>query len=175
MKFFALYFIMAISLYSCNNKQEKPDQHIKNPELLNRQLAKTNQILAISEDEQINDLKKRRGWNLNKTGTGLNYKIFNNTNKTKVENLSIVRINKKVELINGFVCYDSAKDGYYELQIGKSNAPNGLEEGLLMMREGEKAILILPSHLAFGLLGDNEKIPTRAILIYHIEILQVRN
>jgi FKBP-type peptidyl-prolyl cis-trans isomerase len=43
----------------------------------------------------------------------------------------------------------------------------------MLMKEGEKAIFIIPSHLAFGLLGDENKIPKRATLVYDVELVQV--
>jgi len=174
MKFIIIIFSLVFLISCKNSKDEKPDNRslYKN---LDENLAKTNQILAVSEDDQIYDLIRRRGWKMEKTGTGLRYNIYEKTNGPKSEKFSIIRFNMKVELINGFVCYDSKEEGYYEIQIGKSTAPNGLEEGLLMMREGEKALFILPSHLAFGLLGDQDKIPSRSILLYNVEVLQIRN
>jgi FKBP-type peptidyl-prolyl cis-trans isomerase len=115
------------------------------------------------------------GWKMSTSPTGLRYWIYKDGDGNQAQKMSVVRFNFKVELINGFVCYDSTVDGYQEIQLGRSTAPGGLEEGLAMMREGDRAKLILPSHLAFGLLGDQNKIPTRAILIYDVEILQVRN
>jgi len=43
------------------------------------------------------------------------------------------------------------------------------------MNEGSKAIIIVPSYLAYGLTGDGEKIGGRETLVYQIEILKVRN
>ena len=42
------------------------------------------------------------------------------------------------------------------------------------MKVGDIAKFILPSHLAFGLLGDEEKIPKRATLVYHVELLTIK-
>ena len=41
------------------------------------------------------------------------------------------------------------------------------------MKEGDKAKLILPSHLAYGLIGDQNKIPQKATIIYDIELLEL--
>ena len=41
------------------------------------------------------------------------------------------------------------------------------------MREGDKAKAIIPSHLAYGFIGDEKQIPKRATLIYDIEVLNV--
>ena len=141
----------------------------------NENLQEANRIMAESEEIQIDDYVSRMGWKMRKTPTGLRYWIYELGEGRKTEKLTIVRFNSRVELINGFVCYDSKLEGYEEIQLGRSSAPGGLEEGLAMMRVGDKAKLILPSHMAFGLLGDQNKIPTKAILIYDIEILEVRN
>jgi FKBP-type peptidyl-prolyl cis-trans isomerase FkpA len=50
----------------------------------------------------------------------------------------------------------------------------GLEEAIGMMREGEKALIILPSELAFGNTGSsNNAIPPFTSLIFEVEILKV--
>jgi len=41
----------------------------------------------------------------------------------------------------------------------------------LHLKRGDAAIIILPSHLAFGLLGDQDMIPPRSTVIYEIEII----
>ncbi len=51
----------------------------------------------------------------------------------------------------------------------------GLEEGLGQMREGEKAIFIIPSELAFGATGSSTSIiPPYTSLIFEVELLEVK-
>jgi len=51
---------------------------------------------------------------------------------------------------------------------------SGLEEGILYLSEGDKAKIIIPSHLGYGLLGDLDKnIPPKATLIYDIELKSI--
>jgi FKBP-type peptidyl-prolyl cis-trans isomerase len=50
-----------------------------------------------------------------------------------------------------------------------------LEEGILLLKKGSKATFIMPPHLAHGLLGDDDRIPSRAILRYEIEVIDVKN
>jgi len=45
---------------------------------------------------------------------------------------------------------------------------------MLLMNKGAKAKFILPSHLAHGLLGDENKIPSNATVIYDIELLDFK-
>lgn len=57
-----------------------------------------------------------------------------------------------------------------ELQVVK-----GLEEGIGMMREGEKAILIMPSQLAFGKQGSSTGIiPPFTTVVFKVELLKIQ-
>jgi FKBP-type peptidyl-prolyl cis-trans isomerase len=38
------------------------------------------------------------------------------------------------------------------------------------LKHGDKALLLIPSHLAHGLLGDFKKIPPQMPIIYDVEI-----
>jgi FKBP-type peptidyl-prolyl cis-trans isomerase len=50
---------------------------------------------------------------------------------------------------------------------------SGLEEGILLLQEGDKARFIMPPHLAHGLIGDRDKIPARATIIYDLELVSL--
>ena len=50
----------------------------------------------------------------------------------------------------------------------------GIEEAVLFLRKGDKAHIIIPSHLAFGLLGDQKMIPSRSALIYEVNIINLK-
>ena len=54
------------------------------------------------------------------------------------------------------------------------NVETGLHEGIKYMKVGEKAKMILPSHLAHGLIGDSKKIPPRSTIVYDIELLDLK-
>ena len=43
------------------------------------------------------------------------------------------------------------------------------------MRAGDKARFIIPPHLAYGLLGDENRIPARSIIIYQVELVDVKS
>jgi len=44
---------------------------------------------------------------------------------------------------------------------------------LLLLRQGDKAKVIVPSYRAYGIAGDGNKIPSAATLIYDIYIEKV--
>ncbi|RLD29768.1 MAG: peptidylprolyl isomerase [Bacteroidetes bacterium] len=49
----------------------------------------------------------------------------------------------------------------------------GFREGLLQMSVGDKAILYIPSHLAFGEQGIRDVIPPKADLIFELELVEI--
>ena len=85
----------------------------------------------------------------------------------------IARVNYHVSLLDGTFCYSTDSLGPEDFRIGHSTAEQGLQEGIILMKIGGKARFILPPHLAHGLLGDADKIPLRATIIYDVELLNL--
>ncbi|MBN2728199.1 MAG: FKBP-type peptidyl-prolyl cis-trans isomerase [Bacteroidales bacterium] len=169
-------YIIAILLFvSCGSKQEKQNEDLINPDKYLKDLEHANQYYTVSESDQIDDYATRMGWEMVKTGTGLRYLIYENGTGRKVEDKLVVRFEFKVNLLNGALCYDSDQSGPKEVWIGHADVESGLEEGLQLLKEGDHAKFIIPSHLAYGWLGDSDQIPTRAVLIYDVHVLEVRD
>ena len=56
--------------------------------------------------------------------------------------------------------------------VGSNARGAGFDEGLLLMRKGDRKLLLVPSRLAFGPAG-NSSIPPDAALMFDVEILDV--
>ncbi len=157
---------------SCRRAPER-DQHPRmTPGEEKEMLLRVNKFLVTKDIELIKSYAARRGWDMEVSETGLFYDIYRHTQGRKVKNGTLVRIGYRVSLLDGTLCYSSEKDGEKQCVLGKSQEIAGLEQGLEMMREGEKARFIIPPHLAYGLLGDEKKIPARSILVYEVDLLK---
>jgi FKBP-type peptidyl-prolyl cis-trans isomerase FkpA len=167
-----LFIAITLLVYSCGNKP-KVNDNIQ-PEKFKNDLEKVNKTLVQKENEDIEDYIARHEWKMKSTGTGLKYTIYYNGKGAKPKETDKVVIRFVVNLINGVECYNSDKDGLKLIELGKAEVESGLEEGIMLMKVGDKAKLILPSHLAFGLLGDENKIPKRATLIYDVELVEIK-
>ena len=55
---------------------------------------------------------------------------------------------------------------------GRGEIETGLNEGLKLLKPGAEAIFIIPPFLAYGLVGDRKMIPSRAVIVYNVNILQ---
>ena len=137
-------------------------------------LIKTNQYLLKSEKQNINDFIHRYHYQMNETGSGLFYEIYKKGNGGKAQKGKIAVLNFSIRLLNGRMVYKSDEEGIKEFEIGKGGVESGLEEGILLLHIGDRARFIIPSHLAFGLLGDLDKIPEKAAIVYDIELLNLK-
>jgi FKBP-type peptidyl-prolyl cis-trans isomerase len=170
-----VFFILIISIIfvGCGNDNEAKKNNF-NPEKLKEPLVKANKKLVKSEEEEIIDYIARYQWKMSKTETGLRYMIYKNGSGVKAIIGKIAKINFKVSLITGTNCYSSDETGPKFFLIGKGEVENGLDEGILFMKVGDKAKFIIPSPLAYGLVGDDKKIPKRATIIYDVELLEIK-
>ncbi len=109
------------------------------------------------------------------TETGLFYEIYEPSQGKKVEMGDIINLKYELSLLDGTLCYTSDQDGNKLFRLGKSQEISGLEQAVAMMRAGEKARFVIPPHLAYGLLGDENRIPARAIIVYHVELVEVKS
>lgn len=165
------YSIIFLLLYSCtNNANEKSSitqKELKEP------LIKINKEISETESEQIEKYIKRRNWNIQETGSGLRYMIYFNGNGQQAKVGNIALINFEISLLNGTVVY-SSNNKPEEFVVGKDNVESGLHEAITYLKVGDKAKLIIPIHLAFGLAGDMNKIPPRSTIVYDIELVSLK-
>lgn len=61
----------------------------------------------------------------------------------------------------------------FTFQLDRSQVIDGWEYGILMMREGEKRLLIVPYELGYGTRGRSPDIPRMATLVFEVELLKV--
>ncbi len=165
---------MLLLLNSCNTGDKGSQEATSNPNELAESIEKANKYLVRKEQEQIENYVRRHGLTMQQTGTGLLYQIDNEGNGELIAKGKIVKLKFVTRFLTGDIVYSSATEGDKIFQVGKGGVEAGLEEAILLLRKGAKAKIILPSHLAFGLLGDQQKIPPRSVLIYEIEVVDVR-
>ncbi|HEX8516206.1 MAG TPA: FKBP-type peptidyl-prolyl cis-trans isomerase [Bacteroidia bacterium] len=164
-------FGLAQSCSDHNKKGEKPH----NTRNLDSSLIEANKMYVKRESDEIDQYAARRKWKMTTTGTGLRYMITKPGPGTETaKNEQVVKVDYKISLLDGTLCYSSEKDGPKEFMVGKDNIESGLHEGIQFMKQGDEAVFILPSHLAHGLMGDGNKIPAKASVVYEIKLISIR-
>ena len=136
-------------------------------------LVKANKGLVIKDQDNITDYLAKKEWNMTETNTGLWYEIIKHGDGQKAITGKVIHLRYQVKLMDGTVCYSSDSLGVKSFKIGQGGVESGLEEGVLLLKEGDAARFILPPYLAFGLLGDENKIPPRSTIVYNVEMLKL--
>jgi peptidyl-prolyl cis-trans isomerase, cyclophilin type len=60
-----------------------------------------------------------------------------------------------------------------QFTVGVGQVIQGWDEGILLLSEGDKARLVIPSELAYGSRGAGGVIPPNAPLIFDVELVSV--
>ncbi len=169
---FALCIMITFTSCEGNKKQVKPI-NIQSAEFKEK-LMDANKIYMKQEDDEINQYIAHRHWQMTTTGTGLRYMITKKGTGAQAMSQQRAKVYYKISLLDGTICYSSDTTGAKEFTIEQDDVDSGLHEGIQYMHIGDKAILILPSHLAHGLVGDQSRIPPRASVMYELELLSLR-
>ena len=137
-------------------------------------LMNVNKHLVEKDRIRIEKYAERRNWDMQESETGLFYLIDGHGLGEKAKEKDLVTISYSLSLLDGTHCYSTDSLGPEAFVVGHEDVESGLDEGVRLMRKGDKAKLIVPPHLAFGLLGDNDKIPPRSIIVFELEMLDIR-
>jgi len=137
----------------------------------NKSLEKVNKYLVRKENEDIDNYIRRHYWNMTETGSGLRIEITKKGKGSIINRGDYISLEYETRLITGDLVYSSEKDGIKSFVVGHGGVESGLEEAVLLLSKGSEANIIIPSHLAFGLSGDQKRIPSRSTLIYKIKVI----
>ena len=168
-----MFFICMLGSQSCSNKKDASKPMHLNQTQITEKLVDANIAAIEVENKQIDKLIDSSGWNMIKTSTGLRYEIIEKGNGPKAGFGKIARFEYETKLLSGEIIYSSKQSGPKEFRIGSGGVESGLEEGILLLREGDKARLVIPSFLAHGLSGNQDKIPPMATLIYTLKLIEI--
>lgn len=110
-----------------------------------------------------------------KTPGGLFYKILRSGNGKKAEKGKVVSVHYEGRLDNGDV-FDTSyeRNQPIDFTLGIGQVIQGWDEGIALLKEGDKARFVIPAHLAYGSSGAGGVIPPNATLIFEVELLQVK-
>jgi FKBP-type peptidyl-prolyl cis-trans isomerase len=168
--FFLLLLVAA--LYACKGKSSSPitDQDLSKAQ---KDLIRENKRQHTEEMEAIKEFIGKSNWPMQETATGLQYWIYENGSGPLANKDQHVWITYTISLLDGTVCYTTDAANAKHIHIGHDNIESGLHEAMQLMRAGDKAKFVFPSHLAFGFTGDSNKIPQNASVIYDIQLRRI--
>ena len=162
---------MLLVIPSCSGPTQEKHEDSKLPE--KDELIRHQTEIVSYETTDIENYIRRINYDMSKTGTGLRYQIVEHGAGTdSVRAGDDVGIEYKVKLLDGTLLYSSDSTGTFSFTVDKSDAASGLHEGIKFMKEGDKAVFIMPSHLAYGLTGDGGRISHYKVLVVEAQLIK---
>jgi FKBP-type peptidyl-prolyl cis-trans isomerase FkpA len=171
-----IFCLVGIVLFSsCSSHKGKKERSAEaDPVAMKQQLVNANVSVIHHESEQIQFYIKKHKWQMQETGTGLRYMIYKNGLGTMAKPGNLIKLKYGVSLLDSTICYPFETTEPIEFSVNQSDQIRGLHELALHLKKGDKVKAILPPHLAYGLSGDGNKIPSREVLVYDIEVLNIK-
>jgi peptidyl-prolyl cis-trans isomerase A (cyclophilin A) len=108
------------------------------------------------------------------TPSGLRYKILQKGDGQQATKGAGVSVHYKGQLLDGTVFDSSYKRKQpIDFNVGVGQVIKGWDEGIQLLKVGDKARMVIPSDLAYGSAGAGGVIPPDATLIFDVELVSV--
>ncbi|QMU27052.1 FKBP-type peptidyl-prolyl cis-trans isomerase [Adhaeribacter radiodurans] len=172
----AIFFFLSLTaFYGCNNNDELEDEARRREEAYKKQLAIDtvtikNYILTKNiPNAQRSPYKSGLFYAIQKPGTGDSAAL----GKTVVTHYILTNLQGDTLDTSRKPRSGQTTITPLTFQLGRANILSGFQEGVSLMRVGERSLFFLPSGLAYGDQAQ-EKIPANSVLIFDIELLEVK-
>ncbi|MFN0200644.1 MAG: FKBP-type peptidyl-prolyl cis-trans isomerase [Bacteroidia bacterium] len=111
-----------------------------------------------------------------KTQTGLEYKIIEQGDGKKAEPGKAVQVHYRGYLTNGTIFDESFSRGQaFGFDLGRGRVIRGWDEGIALLKEGDRAVFRIPAELAYGSRAMGDKIPANSVLVFEVVLMKVAN
>lgn len=138
----------------------------------NNYKAKKEQLLK-EKKEQEKELFEKLIADCEKTSSGLYYKIVEKGKGKKSQKGKRVSVHYTGSFLDGKVFDSSYRRGEpLDFVAGVGQVIAGWDEGILLLQEGDKAKLVIPSELGYGHRGAGGVIPPNAVLVFEVELVK---
>lgn len=173
LSYIIFYFSLFLVFISCNNSDSNNQKVVKvQKKALQDQFVKANQLVVQKENDEMDYYARSHKMNFVNTNSGLRYYVYEASAKgDSIKDGDQITIKYTVSLLDGAECYSSEKDGPKTFIVGHEDLESGIQKGVQLLKKGDKALIMIPSHLAHGLLGDMKKIPPQRAIVYDVQIL----
>lgn len=161
---------LCLAMLGCKSQDQ---QSSKGKSYSKKELQDYNKVMARKEAEQVKSFVAEKKWPCAETGTGLHFWIYQKGKGAMALPGQYVEVNLVISFLSGDTAYSYTRYGSEMFQIDRTNKESGLNEGVQLMSKGAKAKLVVPSHLAHGLVGDAKRIPPRTPLVFDVEVINI--
>lgn len=168
--------LILLLLFSCKSHEARRPVSVTSGSFI-KESIKRNKKLVAKEESQIKDIiQKDTLHNYRSASDGFWY-YYNQ--KKEQDTLTPqfgdqVNFDYDISTLKGNAIYTKAELGTREFLMDQEEVFSGLRQALKLMKPGETATFLFPSHKAFGYYGDNDKIGTNVPIRSTITLNYIR-
>ncbi|HEX8504040.1 MAG TPA: FKBP-type peptidyl-prolyl cis-trans isomerase [Hymenobacter sp.] len=127
------------------------------------------------DDAVLQEYIKKNNLTVQKTPSGIYYQVLKPGTGAKPTPGQTVSVNYNGTLLSGKQFDSSEKQGKpIDFPIGVGQVIPGWDEGIALLNKGSRAILLIPSPLAYGPRGAGADIPADSPLRFEVELVDVQ-
>lgn len=170
-----LSFLVLLATVSCQNPEPKENfqrqDQASTDKNIKEQFIRANQQLMQKENDEMDYYAKTHNMPFFRTPSGIRYFVYKPSQKgDSIRDNMQISIDFEIKLLDGTLCYSSKREGRKTFIVGHEDLESGIHKGVQYLKKGDKAILLIPSPLAHGLLGDFNKIPPQMPIVCDVTI-----
>ena len=173
-KGFVLVLLFVLFIGCRNDRPHLPANKLPK-DYTTENLLEMNRVLAEKETKEIEAFVQQNQLDFTQSPLAFWYYIEYQGNGRPIKKGDKVRVTYNLSLLDGTVCYTPENKGDKTITIGKFDIIRGLDESLLLLNEGGRGTFIIPSDLAFAMIGDQDCIGAKKTIIYEIKTLEIIN
>lgn len=167
-------FLMAVLLIACSQTEARKPVVRKTSSFMSESIER-NKILTKVENELLQ--KRIEGDSLNnylnsEQGFWFYYELQDTLKAPMPETGDQIVFNYEIHDLSDRVIFSEEELGPQSYVVDKQELISGLQDGVKLMKEGEKVTFLFPSYKAFGYTG-SERIEPNQPLIYKVELIKV--
>jgi FKBP-type peptidyl-prolyl cis-trans isomerase len=116
--------------------------------------------------------KNRKKPEVIETESGLQYIIIEkgDNNEPMPDSKAIITVHQRCTLVNGTLIEDTYRENKPS-EVKMEELIEGYQEGMQLMKKGSRYKFFIPSELAWGKQGTDNKIPPNAVLIFDVRLI----
>jgi peptidylprolyl isomerase len=154
---------------SCQDKTATKDQQPYSYD----ELIEANKRKVGQERNIIESFVAKSGHEMLTSPTGLRYYVYGHGTGDSARAGQIATIIYSAYLLDSTVVSSATAKNPLIFKIGESDVVSGLHEAVTLLREGDSARFVIPSHMAYGLTGNSPTVPPNAALYYDLQLLAI--
>lgn len=163
-------FILGIGLLSCSDPAPQIPVNKMEREDVKGSLMEMNKQFYDLENEEITRFIDSTKWQGKREGTGIGIRIIKEGNGQKVALSDDVTISYSIKMLDGTTC-DKLTKVVKTINLEKGEMIIGMREAILGMTISETSEFIIPSYMAYGVVGFPKCIPGWTPIICEITLI----